>query len=329
MTHVESAKVVIIGGGPAGYTAAIYAARAGLAPLCVEGYSSGGQIIRSGGIHNFPGFPDGVSGQDLAELIRAQAAGFGARFVMAEVESVDLDAAPFRVRTDDKEYAAESLIVATGATARRLGLQAEFEYEGRGVAYCAICDGAFFAGKKVAVVGGGDAAVEEAIALAGIAESVVLVHRRTTLRANAGIQAVLRDTGNITVHTPYVVDDILGDDESGVTGLRIAHVDTAATEEFAIDGIFIAIGHEPASQLFTKWLDVDAHGFLRTVPGSTATRVPGVFVAGDVADPRYRQAVTAAATGAASAIDAERWLISSRGERATNVVRDDAAVAYH
>jgi thioredoxin reductase (NADPH) len=317
MTEMEQARVVIIGGGPAGYTAAIYAARAGLAPVCLEGYSSGGQIVRSGNIHNFPGFSDGVPGADLAARMRAQAVGFGAEIIMAEVASVDLDDSPFTVTSDDKQYAAESLIVATGATSRPLGLRSEQEYDGRGVCYCAICDGPFFAGRRVAVVGGGDAAVEEAVGLAGIAESVVLVHRRTTLRANATIQAALRDTHNITVVTPYVVNEIVGNESAGVTGIKLQHVDTNDLTDLAVDGVFIAIGHEPASGMFTKWLDIDEYGFLVTQHGSTATNLPGVFVAGDVGDPRYRQAITAAATGACAAIDAERWLISRRGARAS------------
>jgi len=315
VTGTESVRVLIVGGGPAAYTAAIYAARAGLAPVCVEGYSSGGQIVLSSGIANFPGVPAGVTGVELADRMRGQAVGFGARMVMAEVESVDLDDVPLIVTSDAVRYTAEALIVATGARPRQLGLLSELEYNGRGVCYCAICDGPFFAGKRVAVVGGGDAAAEEAAGLAEIAESVVVVHRRTTLRANATIQTALRDMENVSFLTPYVVDEIIGEEIAGVTGIRIQHVDTAATTDVAVDGVFIAIGHEPASGLFARWLAVDEYGFLITEPGRTATSVPGVFVAGDVGDPRYRQAVTAAASGAAAAIDAERWLINRRGAR--------------
>jgi len=323
MTQQES-RVVIVGGGPAGYSAAVYAARAGLEPICVEGYASGGQIVRSPGIHNYPGFPGGINGTDLADRMREQAVSFGARFVMTEADGVDLGARPFQVSTHDGVFVAESLIVATGAQSRRLGLASEDEYEGRGVCYCAICDGPFFAGKRVAVIGGGDAAVEEAIQLAGIADTVVLIHRRSGFRANASIRSVVADTPGITVRTPYVAAEILGDDAAGVTGVRVAHVDTGAVEDIPVDGVFIAIGHEPNSAMFTKWLTVDEYGFLVTEPGSTASNVPGVFIAGDVADPRYRQAITAAASGASAAIDAERWLISQRGERPLAAARNAA-----
>lgn len=310
MTQEQSVRVLIIGGGPAAYTAAIYAARAGLAPVCVEGYASGGQIVRSVSLHNFPGFPAGISGTDLADRIREQAAGFGARFVMAEVQSVDFGTYPLVVTSDDTRYTAESVIVATGASARSLGLPSEEEYLGRGVAYCAICDGAFFAGRRVAVIGGGDAALEEAVALSKIASSVLLVHRRDGFRANATLQDAMRAIPNIQVFTPFVATEILGDDEAGVTGLRTQHVDTGDRRDHDLDGVFVAIGHEPSSALFTRWLVVDEYGFIRPDAETRATNVPGVFVAGDVSDRRYRQAVTAAASGAAAAIDAERWLNS-------------------
>jgi thioredoxin reductase (NADPH) len=309
VTPRESARVLIIGGGPAAYTAAVYAARAGLAPICVEGYASGGQIVRSEALHNFPGFPTGISGSELADRIREQAAGFGARFIMAEVGSVDFGVHPFVVASDEAEYQADAVIVATGATARTLGLPSEEEYLGRGVAYCAICDGAFFAGRRVAVIGGGDAALEEAVALSRIAARVLLVHRRDGFRANANLRAVVRATPGIDVLTPHVVNEILGTDEVGVTGLRTQHVDTGEFREHELDGVFVAIGHDPASELFTKWLVVDEYGFIRPDLETRATNIPGVFVAGDVADRRYRQAVTAAASGAAAAIDAERWLM--------------------
>ena len=310
MTVTEHARVAIVGGGPAGYTAAIYAARAGLAPVCVEGYASGGQIIRSGRVDNFPSYPEGINGADLGERMRQQAVAFGARLVTAEVQSVDLSRRPFTVVTDDRTITCDAVIVATGARARRLGLPSEDAFDGFGVCYCAICDGPFFADQAVAVVGGGDAAVEEALALSKIARSVVLVHRRDEFRANASLRQALRNDPKIEVLTPYVVEEILGVEPAGVSGLRVREVGSGVARDLAVDGVFVAIGHDPASELFTPALAVNSHGFLLTEQGSTATNVPGVFAAGDVADPRYRQAITAAASGCAAAIDAERWLIT-------------------
>jgi thioredoxin reductase (NADPH) len=329
MTQQETARVVIIGGGPAGYTAAIYAARAGLAPVCVEGYNSGGQIVRSAALQNYPGFPEGITGTDLAERLRGQAAGFGARMVMAEVQSVNFDGYPLIVICDESEYIAEAVIIATGATPRTLGLPSEEEYMGRGVAYCAICDGAFFAGKRVAVVGGGDTAAEEAIALSRIAASVLLIHRRDGFRANVSVQAIMRQTPNIDILTSRVVTEILGNDDAGVTGVRTQHVDWADLRDDEVDGVFVAIGHDPSSALFTKWLVIDEYGFIRLDTDSRATNVPGVFVAGDVADRRYRQAVTAAAGGAEAAIDAERWLASRLGTRSTPATGAAAPALAH
>jgi thioredoxin reductase (NADPH) len=321
MLETVTTRLTIIGGGPAGYTAAIYAARGGLSPVCIEGYSSGGQVTRSAEIHNFPGFPTGVSGSELADLIRAQATGFGARIVTEDALSVDLSGHPFVVTTSQRRFESEALIVATGSRPRQLGLPAEEELVGRGVCFCAICDGPFFAGQRVAVIGGGDAAVEEALALKEIAASVTLIHRRREFRANATIQAVLADTPEITVRTPYVVTDLLAN-EAGLTGLSIRDTETGQLDEVGVDGLFITIGHEPASEMFTPWLATDPSGFLLTEPHSTATTVPGVFAAGDVADPRYRQAVTAAASGCEAAIDAERWLNHhrSRPVRTTAVI---------
>jgi len=303
VTDTERAKIVIIGGGPAGYT-------------------SGGQIVRSGEVYNFPGYPEGISGSDLADRMREQAIKFGANVVTDEVDSVQLSGSPFTVVTMEKTYHADAIIVATGAQSRRLGLPSEDEYDGRGVCYCAICDGPLFAGQKVAVVGGGDAAVEEALALTRITSSVTLIHRRTEFRANAALRATLADSA-IQVLTPYVVDEVLGGD-MGVTGIRVRHIDDATTRELDVDGFFVAIGHEPSSGLFDAYLKTDSHGFLVTESGTTATNVPGVFAAGDVADPRYRQAITAAATGCSAAIDAERWLLARRIEPPSTVDAPDA-----
>jgi thioredoxin-disulfide reductase len=310
MSDPRSARIVIIGGGPAGYTAAIYAARSALRPVCIEGYDSGGQIVRSGEVHNFPGYPDGIAGSDLADRMRGQAVGFGAEIVTSEVDFVDLAASPFTVVTAEQTYLADAVIVATGARSRRLGLPSEDEYDGRGVCYCAICDGPLFAGQKVAVVGGGDAAVEEALALSRLADEVTLIHRRRELRANAALRATLA-ASPVQVVTPCVVTDVLGN-EMGVTGVRVRDVSDGAVRDVDVEGLFVAIGHEPASGMFETWLKLDSHGFLWTESGTTATSVPGVFAAGDVADPRYRQAITAAASGCAAAIDAERWLLGQQ-----------------
>jgi len=317
----QAERIVVIGGGPAGYSAAIYAARAGLSPVCIEGYSPGGQILRSAGIHNYPGFPDGIPGAELGELMRRQAGDFGTRMVLNEVQSVDFGG-PLSIVTDDREYLADAVIIATGAVSRALGIPSEEEYLGRGVAYCAICDGPFFAGRRVAVVGGGDAAAEEALALSQIASGVLLVHRRTAFRANSSIQAAVQQEKKITIVTPRVVAKILGDDEVGVTGLRTRHTGSGEEYDDLVDGVFIAIGAEPASAMFHRWLAVDESGFLRRQPDSRATSVPGVFVAGDVGDRRYRQIVTAAAAGAEAAIDAERWLSSRRNRPRPPVDRE-------
>jgi thioredoxin reductase (NADPH) len=310
MTAYEEVELIIVGGGPAGYTAAIYAARAGLRPVCVEGYASGGQIIRSGEIHNFPGYPDGISGSELADRMREQAIASGARLVGSDVTTVDLSGAPFEVATPETRFRADAVVVATGARSRRLGLPSEDALEGMGVCYCAICDGPFFAGQRVVVIGGGDAAAEEALALSRIAAEVTLVHRRTEFRASASMRAAIEARPEISVLTPYVVTEILGSD--GVTGVRVRDLGRDAERDVDTDGVFVAIGHEPATEMFAPWLKLDHHGFIATEPGSTATNVPGVFAAGDVADPRYRQAVTAAASGCCAAIDVERWLQNHR-----------------
>ncbi|HWG97920.1 MAG TPA: thioredoxin-disulfide reductase [Pilimelia sp.] len=314
MSDNTTTRLLIVGGGPAGYTAAIYAGRASLAPICIEGYASGGQIVRSGRVDNFPGQPAGISGAELGERIREQATTFGARMATAEVQSVDLSTRPFVVTTDEATYRTDALIAATGARPRRLGLATEDEFDGMGVCYCAICDGPFFADQRVAVIGGGDAALEEALQLSKIARSVLLVHRRDGFRANAGLRAAVARDPRIEVLVPYLVDDILGQAPAGVHGLQLRNAQTGQCRTVEVDGVFVAIGHEPSSELFRPALATDSHGFLVTADGSTATNVPGVFAAGDVADPRYRQAVTAAASGCAAAIDAERWLISGAAD---------------
>jgi thioredoxin reductase (NADPH) len=310
VTETVEAPVVIVGGGPAGYTAAIYAARAGLRPVCIEGYESGGQVIRSGRIDNFPGYPDGVSGSDLADSMRRQAVSFGARMVTTDVTSVNLDGPDLVADTVDRRYIGQAMILATGAAPRRLGLPSETEFEGRGVCYCAICDGPFFAGKRVAVVGGGNSAVEEALSLSGYAKSVVLLHRRAEFRVTRVLREQLALRPNITVLTPYRLTEVIGG-VSGVTSVLAEHIDSGEVQEIGVDGLFVAIGHEPRTAMFAPWLELDRHGYVVTEVGTTATKVPGVFVAGDLADPRYRQAVTASASGCCAAIDAEQWLAGS------------------
>lgn len=325
MSSTEHVRLLIVGGGPAGFTAALYAARAGLAPACIEGYESGGQIARSYRVENYPGISDNVSGAELSSRMREQAEHFGARMIFDDVQSVELSERPFRVITNESEYTADALIIATGSKARRLGLASEFEYDARGVAYCAVCDGPFFAGKRVAVVGGGDAAVEEALLLREVASSVTLIHRRDELRASLVLQNTLREHRDIELITPAVVDEILGDD-TGVTGIRLRDVRFEATRDLEIDGLFIAIGHEPSSSLFSQWVETDERGYITKARGNTATSIEGVFVAGDVSDPRYRQAITAAGSGCQAALDAERWLLahSSRTLATANAGRGSA-----
>jgi len=251
-----------------------------------------------------------VSGSDLADSMRKQAIRFGARMVTTDVTSVDLDGPRFVADTADKRYIGRAMILATGAAPRRLGMPSEVEFEGRGVCYCAICDGPFFAGKRVAVIGGGNSAFEEAISLSGYANSVVLLHRRNEFRATSVLREQLAHRPNITALTPYRVTEVLGAD-SGVTGVLAENLDSGEAQEIPVDGLFVAIGYEPRTAMFAPWLELDRHGYAVTEVGTTATKVPGVFVAGDLADPRYRQAVTASATGCCAAIDAEQWLTSS------------------
>ena len=305
----RSTPVLIVGGGPAGYTAALYAARAGLEPICIEGFDAGGQISRSLLVENFPGVPDGTSGADLSNRIRAQAEHFGARFLLDDVIGADLDEGPFTVTTTGSTLTAQAVIVATGSRPRSLGLPGEDELVGRGIAYCALCDGAFFAGQDVVVVGGGNAALGESLAMARVASRVTLVHRRTEFRADAVVERNVRSTPGIDVVAPFVVEDLVADADGALCAVRLRDVVTGETAYRETNGLFVAIGHEPAVGLFAPYLDV-ADGHIVTGPASTATSREGIFAAGDVADSRYRQAVTAAASGCMAAIDVERWLVS-------------------
>ncbi len=292
-------ELIIIGGGPAGYTAALYAARANLRPLVIEGFSWGGQLMITSDVENYPGYPDGVLGPEMMADFRRQAERFGAEFV-----TVDRD-----------EYIARAVIVATGASARWLGLPNEERLQGRGVSACATCDGAFFRDKHIYVVGGGDSAFEEALFLTRFGRTVTLVHRRNEFRASQIMVDRARANEKIELKTPYVVEDVIG--ENTVSGLLLRNVETGESEEVAAEGLFVAIGHDPNTKLFLDQLDHDDAGYLVTKPGSTETNVPGVFAAGDVQDRTYRQAVTAAGSGCMAALDAERFLAAEEGHEGT------------
>jgi thioredoxin reductase (NADPH) len=300
-------KVVIVGSGPAGYTAAIYAARATLQPLLFEGFQPGGQLTITSEVENFPGFPDGVMGPALMEEMKKQATRFGTRFVLGEVTRVDLSRRPFRLWLEQDEYTADAVIVATGATAKWLGIPSEKQYQGRGVSACATCDGFFFRNVEVAVVGGGDTAIEEATFLTKFASKVHLIHRRGELRASKIMQRKALENPKITMVWSSAVDEVLGDGKA-VTGLRLKSTVDGSTRELKVQGLFMGIGHEPNTALFKGQLDMNEVGYLNVKAPSTATSVPGVFACGDVADPNYRQAISAAGTGCMSAIDAERFL---------------------
>jgi len=312
----ETRELIIIGGGPAGYTAALYAARANLEPLVIEGFAWGGQLMITSDVENYPGYPDGIMGPEMMQDFRRQAERFGARFVTDDVTKVDFTEHPFRVWVGDKEHTAESVIVATGATARQLGLESERTLQGRGVSYCAVCDAAFFREKEVVVVGGGDSAMEEAIFLTKFATKVSLVHRRPEFRASQIMIDRARANEKIEFVTPTVVEEVLS--ENGQTSaVRLRDLETGESRDVPAQGLFVAVGHDPNTKLFLDQLDHDEAGYLVTKPGSTATNIEGVFAAGDVVDHTYRQAVTAAGTGAMAALDSERWLAAREGHPGT------------
>jgi thioredoxin reductase (NADPH) len=307
--------VIIIGGGPAGFTAALYTARANLNPLVIEGFNWGGQLMITSDVENYPGYPDGIMGPAMMADFRRQAERFGAEFVTDDVTRVDFSERPFRVYIGDEEHRADTIIVATGASARQLGLPSEQTLQGRGVSYCATCDGAFFRDKVVGVVGGGDSAMEEATFLTRFATKVVIVHRRAEFRASPIMVDRARANEKVEFVLNAVVEEVLGLDEGHVTGVRLRDTETGETTEIPADGIFVAIGHDPTTGLFLDWLDHDDQGYLVTEPGSTRTNIPGVFAAGDVQDHTYRQAVTAAGSGTMAALDAQRWLEEQQHER--------------
>jgi thioredoxin reductase (NADPH) len=300
-------KLVIVGSGPAGYTAALYAARANLAPLLFEGMQPGGQLTITTEVENYPGFAEGVMGPELMERMKAQAERFGTRLLPAEVTRVDLSSRPFRLWSEGESYTADALIVATGASAKWLGIPSEKAYQGKGVSACATCDGFFFRGVDIAVVGGGDTALEEATFLTKFASKVYLVHRRGELRASKVMQERARKNPKIEFVWNTAVEEVLGDGKA-MTGLRLRSTKDGSTRELHVKGFFLAIGHEPNTGIFRGQLDMNEVGYLSVKAPSTHTSREGVFAAGDVADPNYRQAVTAAGSGCAAAIDAERFL---------------------
>jgi thioredoxin reductase (NADPH) len=308
-------ELIIIGGGPAGYTAALYAARANLQPLVIEGFQWGGQLMITSDVENYPGYQDGVLGPEMMADFRHQAERFGTEFVTDDVTRVDFSERPFRIWVEDTEYRAKSVVIATGASARWLGLPGEQTYQGRGVSACATCDGAFFKGAELIVVGGGDTAMEEATFLTRFASKVTVVHRRDEFRASPIMLDRARQNDKIEFITNAVVEDISGDGKVEAVTLRDTQTDR--TWEIPVGGVFVAIGHDPNTKLFLDQLDHDAAGYLITKSGTTETNVAGVFAAGDVQDHVYRQAVTAAGSGCMAALDAERFLAAEEGHAGT------------
>ena len=302
-------KLIILGSGPAGLTAAIYAARANLNPVVISGREAGGQLMITTDVENYPGFPDGIQGPEMMGLLKAQAARFDTEFFSGDVVEVDLSQRPFKLTLENKDtLTCDSLIISSGASARWLGMDSEKEYSGRGVSACATCDGFFFRDQDVAVVGGGDTALEEALYLANICKSVTMIHRRDEFRGSKIMQKRAFDHKKISILWDTVVEEVLGNSKDGMTSLKVRNVNTDKVKEHPITGLFVAIGHTPNTNLFKDQLIMDKNGYLKVTPGTTYTSVEGVFASGDVQDHVYRQAVTAAGTGCMAAIDAERWL---------------------
>ena len=301
-------NMVIIGSGPAGLTAAVYAARANLQPLLIEGREPGGQLTLTTLVENYPGFADGIMGPDLMDAMRKQAQRFGAEVISSYVDAVKLKEHPFRVYYGDQEVATKTVVISTGSSAKLVGLETEMELMGHGVSTCATCDGFFYRGKEIAVVGGGDSAMEEATFLTKFATKVSVIHRREVLRASKIMQDRALKNSKIQFIFNTVVEEVLGTKENGLEGLKLRNVKTRDSSHLRVDGLFIAIGHNPNTEIFKGQIDLDAQGYIKTQPDSTRTNIPGVFACGDVQDPVFRQAVTAAGSGCMAAIEAERWL---------------------
>jgi len=314
----EVREIIVIGGGPAAYTAALYSARANLNPLVIEGFAWGGQLMITSDVENYPGYPDGVLGPEMMQDLRRQAERFGTEFLTDDVTKVDFSERPFRVWVGDDEYRAEAVVVSTGANARQLGLESEKRLQGRGVSYCAVCDAAFFKEKEIVVVGGGDSAMEEATFLAKFASKVTVIHRRESFRASPIMIDRARANDKIEFLLDSVVEEVLG--EETVMGVVVRNLKTNERTELPADGFFVAIGHDPSTELFRGQLDMDEGGYIETKGKTTGTNVEGVFAAGDVQDHVYRQAVTAAGSGCMAALDAERFLAAQEG-------RPEAALA--
>jgi thioredoxin reductase (NADPH) len=307
----EVREIIVIGGGPAAYTAALYSARANLNPLVIEGFAWGGQLMITSDVENYPGYADGVLGPEMMQDLRRQAERFGTEFLTDDVTKVDFSERPFRVWVGDDEYRSEAIVVTTGANARQLGLESEKRLQGRGVSYCAVCDAAFFKQKEIVVVGGGDSAMEEATFLAKFASKVTVVHRRENFRASPIMVDRARSNDKIDFLLDSVVEEVLG--EETVTGVVVRNLKTNERTELSADGFFVAIGHDPNTELFRGQLDMDEAGYIETKGKTTETNVEGVFAAGDVQDHVYRQAVTAAGSGCMAALDAERFLAAQEG----------------
>ena len=301
-------NMVIIGSGPAGLTAAVYAARANLQPLLIEGKEPGGQLTLTTLVENYPGFGEGIMGPQLMEEMRKQALRFGTEIVTSYVYAVKLKEYPFRVYFADQEVTTKTVVISTGSSAKLIGIESELQLMGHGVSTCATCDGFFYRGREIAVVGGGDSAMEEATFLTKFATTVFVIHRRDVLRASKIMQDRAFSNPKIQFIWDTVVDHVVGTKETGVTGLKLKNVKTLEASELKVDGLFVAIGHNPNTDIFNGQIELDSHGYIKTQPDSTRTNIPGVFACGDVQDPVFRQAVTAAGTGCMAAIEAERWL---------------------
>lgn len=318
MSSESLRNLIVIGSGPAGLAASIYAARSNLAPLCIEGFSAGGlipggQLMFTTEVENYPGFPEGITGAELMQRMRAQAERWGTELVTTDVTKVDFSARPWRVYTDEAEYRARAVIIATGARANYIGLESESKLKNRGVSACAVCDGALYRGKRVTVVGGGDVAMEDAIYLTSLCPEVTVVHRRDELRASRAMAERAKANPKIKFLWSHVVVEVKDVAQERVTALGVKNLKTGEIYDYPTDALFVAIGHTPMTELFVGQLDLHPNGYLKVEPGATRTSVPGIFAAGDVADFVYRQAVTAAGTGCMAALEAERWLAAEGG----------------